>query len=85
MVQPQNIIGIIGAVIIIATFILETTNKLSRDHRTYILLFLTGSIFLAIYSTIINQPIFIVLNIAAVLIGIYELVITKRHTRVKTQ
>jgi lipid-A-disaccharide synthase-like uncharacterized protein len=78
-----KLIGILGLIIIIITFILESSNKLSRNHKKYIILFSSGSLFLTVYSILTKEIIFLILNGFGVLIGIYELFIIKRHKQEK--
>ncbi len=65
--------GIIGLLVVLAAFFLESSGRLPEDKKAYNWLFLIGSLFLALYAVIINSAIFIVLNTAAILIAANQL------------
>lgn len=68
-----KLIGIAGLIsIIIGTFMISMKRKIKREHIYPFLLI--GGIFLAIYSIYIKDIIFIILQIAYILIVIYDII-----------
>ena len=76
----KELIGIIGLVLIIIGNLTIYQTKNIRRKYTYPL-FITGGIFLVIYSFLIDNIIFIILQIAFILASIYGLI--KIHQRIK--
>ena len=62
-INPTNAIGIIGAVIILALFLLQQSGKLKNSSLTYDLGNSLGSLLLVIYAIQINSFPFAVLNV----------------------
>ena len=67
-------IGVAGVVLLGLNFVLEASDKLGRDHYTFILMYLTASALLLTYSILEYIPLFIVLNAMLVLVSIYQLI-----------
>ncbi|MFW6383150.1 MAG: hypothetical protein ACOCZQ_00745 [Nanoarchaeota archaeon] len=67
-------IGVLGVVLLGINFVLEASDKLGRDHYTFILLYLTASLCLLIYSVLEQITLFIVLNAMLVLVSIIQLI-----------
>lgn len=57
-----TLVGVTGAAIILAVFILNQFNKIDRDSIVYDLLNLIGSIFLISYALLLSSLPFLILN-----------------------
>ena len=78
MVGIYKLIGILGLIsIIFGTFMISIKGKIPKK-QIYIFL-LIGGIFLTIYSVYINDLIFIILQIAYILIVIYNITQLKKE------
>lgn len=67
------IIGITGVIAIASNFLLEATNKLGKDHKTFAWINLYGSAALLFNAYIGKVWLFVVLNIFLIFTGIYGL------------
>lgn len=67
------LIGISGVLCVAMNFILESTNKLPKDHHLFAILNLYGSFALFIYSVYNKVWLFVILNSFLILVGIYGL------------
>lgn len=67
-------IGVAGVLLLAINFVLEASDMLGRNHYTFILMYLTASLFLLIYSALEYIPLFIVLNAMLVLVSIVQLI-----------
>lgn len=80
MLSVFKIIGIIGVIsIITGTFMISLKKKIKRKHIYPFLLI--GGFFMAIYSYYINDLIFIILQIAYVLIVLYDAIKLYRSSK----
>lgn len=69
-----DFLGTIGLLNILLAFLLLQKNKLTDDDNIYNLLNLTGSIFIAVYSSYYEAWISVALNIVWALISIFDMV-----------
>ncbi|MDA3856082.1 MAG: hypothetical protein PF569_07525 [Candidatus Woesearchaeota archaeon] len=69
--QIMLIIGISGVLVIALNFILEATNRLGKDHKSFALLNVYGSSALFIYSLYEKVWLFVVLNGFLIFVGFY--------------
>lgn len=68
-------IGITGVMAITLNFLLEASDNLSKDHKTFAWINFYGSIALLIYSWYNKVWLFLILNTITLLAGIYGLII----------
>lgn len=74
-------IGVAGVILLGLNFVLEASDKLGRNHYTFILMYLTASALLLIYSALEFIPLFIILNAMLVLISIFQLIKTYKRNQ----
>lgn len=74
-----KILGILGLILIIFGTLMLSAEKLKKKNIFILLLF--GGIFLLIYSAYINDLIFIILQIAYILVVVYDLIKLKTSKR----
>ncbi|MGM5482259.1 MAG: hypothetical protein ACQESF_02245 [Nanobdellota archaeon] len=74
-------IGVAGVVLLGVNFILEASDKLARDHYSFILLYMAASLLLFIYSAIEGITLFIILNFMLVLISMFQLIKTYHKSK----
>lgn len=65
------VIGISGVFVVALNFILEATNRLSKDHHAFALLNVYGSLALFMYSLYEKVWLFVILNGFLIAVGIY--------------
>ncbi|OGM10784.1 hypothetical protein A2Z22_02765 [Candidatus Woesebacteria bacterium RBG_16_34_12] len=75
--EPKNIIGTLGASIILIAFSLNQTHKLNEDSWSYDFINLIGSVFLVIYAFTIASFPFLVLNLIWAIVSLKDLVSKK--------
>lgn len=73
MIGIFEIIGVIGATILLIAFILLEFKRISRRMISFHLLNFIGSSLLFIYAYLIKSYVFIILNIIWALASIYEI------------
>lgn len=78
----KELIGIIGLILIIIGNLTIYQTKAIRRKFTYPLL-IVGGVFLAVYSYLIDNTIFLILQIAFILASVYGLI--KIHKRIKNK
>ncbi len=78
MIDPLEIIGAIGAGMLLVAFALHEFKKLSRGKATFHLLNFIGALLLLGYAYSIRSYIFVVLNLAWAFVAIYEIQRIKR-------
>lgn len=66
--------GIVGAFIILVSFILNQLNKLKNDDLIYDLLNFVGSALLIVYSVFTNSPPFVVLNLVWAAVSLKDII-----------
>ncbi len=71
-------IGVAGVIILGVNFVLEASDKLGKDHYTFVVLHLIASVLLLIYSSLEKIPLFIILNSMLILVGLLQLVKTHK-------
>lgn len=59
----ENIIGVLGATLILIAFLLNQTNKLSNQNVIYDLINFVGSGLMVVYAILLNSLPFLILNI----------------------
>lgn len=74
-------IGILGVIILGTNFVLEASDKLGKDHYTFVILHIIASCCLLIYSVFEKITLFIVLNSMLILVGLIQFV--KTHKKIK--
>lgn len=77
MIGFGEVLGIIGVCIIGINFLLEASDKLSKDHHWFVVLNLISSLFLFTYAYIAKVTLFVILNGMLILISIYQLIVIK--------
>lgn len=74
-------IGILGVMILGVNFVLEASDKLGKNHYTFIILHLFASCCLLAYSVFEKIPLFIVLNSMLILVGLFQFVKTYKKNK----
>jgi hypothetical protein len=68
-------VGILGMLLLLASFVMEALRLLRREHLAYLLLNFVGSTAMIYYASTINSWPFILLNSVWSLFSLYELIL----------
>ncbi len=71
-------IGVLGVLILALNFILEASDRLGKDHYSFVILHIIASACLLTYSALENIPLFIILNAMLILVGLAQLLKIRR-------
>jgi len=76
-------IGILGVIILGVNFVLEASDKLGKNHYTFIILHIVASCCLLAYSVFEKIPLFIVLNSMLIIVGLVQFI--KTYKKIKSK
>lgn len=79
MIEIANILGIIGAGIILFAFLLNQINKLKNDDFVYDLLNFIGGLLLVAYAIVTGAIPFIILNSVWLVVSLRDLIFKDRR------
>jgi lipid-A-disaccharide synthase-like uncharacterized protein len=86
--MTYNLVGVVGLIILAIAWIPQTLETIKK-RKSYLsvrfaLLYLSGSLVLAIYSVMINDTVFLILNIVLIIMAVINLYIeffVEKHKR----